>query len=211
MALRPVVLDGADLFRPETIDKADAIIRQIKQSTGKDLMVESYKAIPDTMRPDYERKGRDIFHRDWVRERGRALQVDGVFILITRDPGRLQIGLGAKVVGHLFTERDRVELQQLMTNLFRQSKFDEGLLAGVEFVQKRIERNASAGGTGAAGGPILPPVGPAPAPLPETTPTAVVPASAPATQPATLPAATQPATQPATAPATEPSHPGSDF
>src|SRR5947208_11273587 len=92
LALRPVVLDGADFFKPETIDKADAIIRQIKSATGKDLMVETYPTIPERMQPDYERKGRDGVFRDWVTERGRALRVDGVLMLISRDPGRLQIG-----------------------------------------------------------------------------------------------------------------------
>jgi uncharacterized membrane protein YgcG len=217
LALRPVVLDGADFFKPETIDKADAIIRQIKSATGKDLMVETYPTIPERMHPDYERKGRDGFFRDWVTERGRALRVDGVLILISRDPGRLQIGIGSGVSGRLFTQRDRQELQQLMTNNFRQSKFDEGLLAGVEFVQKRIEQNAATGGTGAAGGPILPPVGTSPPALPPDAPTNPPPAtgpaaaSGPATQPATRPAGTQPATAPTTGPATEPSHPGSDF
>lgn len=217
MALRPVVLDGADLFKPETIDKANAVIRQIKAATGKDLMIETYKSVPETMRADLERRGREAFYRDWVRERGRALQVDGVAILIIREQGRLQIGLGSKVIGHLFTERDRRELQDVMTDLFRQSKFDEGLLAGVEFVQKRIERNAATGGTGAAAGPILPPVGTPPPTSPET-PTAPAPPAggpatspAPATLPATRPAATQPATGPTTSPTTEPSHPGSDF
>ena len=73
MALRPVVLDGADFFKPETIDKADAIIRQIKSATGKDLMVETYPTIPERMHPDYraERAGR-LFPRLGERAGRRA-------------------------------------------------------------------------------------------------------------------------------------------
>src|SRR5947208_16904020 len=86
LALRPVVLDGADFFKPETIDKADAVIRRIKEATGKDLMVETYATIPEVMHPDYERKGREGFYQDWMAQRARALKVDGVSILITRNP-----------------------------------------------------------------------------------------------------------------------------
>src|SRR3954464_10050886 len=100
MALRPVVLDGADLFKPDTIDKADAVIQQIKKATGKDLMVEAYPTIPDAMRPDIARKGKERFYFDWMVQRANALKVDGVIILITQEPGRLQIGIGAGVSGH---------------------------------------------------------------------------------------------------------------
>jgi uncharacterized membrane protein YgcG len=152
-------------------------------------------------------------------QRAHALKVDGVIILITHEPGRLQIGIGAGVSGHLFTQRDRQELQQIMTNLFRQSKFDEGLLAGVDFVQKRIERNSNAGGAGAVG-PITAPVGTPPAVPPEAPTNPAATAGPGTTSPATatapvttqpVVASTQPATAPATRPATEPSHPGSDF
>src|SRR4051812_44714745 len=111
MALRPVVLDGADLFKPDTIEKADAVIQQIKKASGKDLMVEAYPTIPDAMRPDLGRKGKERFYFDWMVQRANALKVDGVIILITQEPGRLQIGIGAGVSGHLFTQRDRQELQ----------------------------------------------------------------------------------------------------
>src|SRR4051794_15508094 len=101
MAVRPVVLDGGDFFKLETIDKANAVIRHIKQTSGKDLMVETYATVPDQMRADYERKGRDVFFNDWLVQRALALKVDGLFILISREPGRLQIRAGAGVRAHL--------------------------------------------------------------------------------------------------------------
>ena len=61
LALKPVVVDGADLFRQDTIDEVNGLIRQIKARHGKDLMVETYAKVPEELREPLRRQGRDAF------------------------------------------------------------------------------------------------------------------------------------------------------
>ena len=105
--------------------------------------------------------------------------MNGVHVLITRHPGRVQIAVGNVTQQQAFTLADRDELITLMIEPFRAGRFDEALLDGVQFVQRRIA-NANPGGAApepvttppapaASGSP--PASGPAAGPRPSRTPT----------------------------------------
>lgn len=190
--LRPTVVDGADLFKQETIDKADEVIRQVKRQFGKDLMIETYKTIPVDQQADFQRKGKEQFYDQWIESRAQALGVNGIMILITKEPGRIQVVADRATQQKAFSAQDREELKGILANAFRQQQFDEGLTAAVEFVRTRLERNA--GGAAAGAGDPRDPAG-APATGPSTQP-------AIADKPGTV--ATAPTTAPATAPTTRP-------
>ena len=42
--------DNAHLFKPETVQQADQMIRQIKQQHGRDVLIETYPSIPGAPR-----------------------------------------------------------------------------------------------------------------------------------------------------------------
>ena len=146
MAIRPQFVDAAEFFSPEAQDRGDRVIRDIKQQFGRDVMVEAYPAIPQELEGAYRKKGRERFYADWSDQRFRALGVNGVHVLITRHPGRVQIAVGNVTQQQAFTLADRDELITLMIEPFRAGRFDEALLDGVQFVQRRMERNANPGG-----------------------------------------------------------------
>ena len=46
----PKVNDEAKFFKPETVEKVDAELKQIKSDTGVEIVVESFPAIPESQR-----------------------------------------------------------------------------------------------------------------------------------------------------------------
>src|SRR5205085_1676314 len=66
---------------------------------------------------------------------------NGVFILITRTPGHVQIGVGNQTQRKVFTLKDKDELQQLLVESFKQHDFDGGLLKGAKFVRDRMRQH----------------------------------------------------------------------
>jgi uncharacterized membrane protein YgcG len=140
MALKPIVVDGGELFSQKTVDDANAAIRLIKQAYGKDVMVETYPTIPADLQADFQRKGKEAFYSDWVESRAKALGVNGVMILITRDPGRLQVVVDPGTKPQRLTREDQDEIRNIMVAAFRDRKFDEGLTAGIERVRARLEQ-----------------------------------------------------------------------
>ena len=135
------VRDDAGLFRPGFVKLADEVLDDIHARTGKDLMIESFPTIPDEMKESAGRQDKQAFYDHWVISEARAHNVNGVFILITRDPPHIQAGVGKETREKAFTFKDRDELVEKLTEAFREHQFDRGLMDGANFVRQRMASN----------------------------------------------------------------------
>jgi uncharacterized membrane protein YgcG len=135
------VKDDGGFFKPEIIRKANKGIKAIKNQHKKDLVIETYRSIPAERKDDFEKLGKNRFFEEWARERGRALEANGVLILISREPSHLQVEVDSETRKKAFTLANRDRLVQLMLERFRKKEFDEGLLDAVEFVNTTLGSN----------------------------------------------------------------------
>jgi uncharacterized protein len=149
-AVTPEVKDEAGLFKAETVKKANAAVREIKNRYHKDLLIETFQTVPADKVEEVkkmDRAARDQFFEEWMRERARAAEVDGIYVLITREPGHVHVGVGPKTREKAFTTSDRKKLSDLLVARFREKEFDRGLLAAVTFVNDTLRSHV---GTAAA-------------------------------------------------------------
>lgn len=137
----PRVFDGGMFFSEEAVSEADDVIRGIKQAYDRDVMVETYAGVPDDMKDDLARDGKEKFYEDWLNRRARHLDVRGVFVLMTREPGRVQLGVDKATRNRAFTVADREALRETLGSAFRAKQFDRGLLEGVRFIRQRMGEN----------------------------------------------------------------------
>jgi hypothetical protein len=135
------VKDDGGFFKAEAIAKANKGIKEIKNLYKKDLVIESYKGIPADRKDLFEKVGKTRFFDEWARDRARHLEVQGIYILISREPAHLQVEVGNETQKKAFTLRDRERLVALLVENFKQRKFDEGLLEAVEMVRKTLDTN----------------------------------------------------------------------
>lgn len=146
-AATPEVRDQANMFSAEAIKKANTVIADIKQTHGKDVVVETYATVPDGKAEQVRnmtREARNQFFRDWLAERARALKADGVFILICKDPANLQVEQGRETAKKLFPEANEKELSRLLLRKFEARKYDEGLLESVDYIKDTMRANSKA-------------------------------------------------------------------
>jgi hypothetical protein len=139
--LVPEVKDDAGFFSAEAVKKANVIIKEIKNQFDKDLIIETYKAIPKDLLNQFEKEGKSPFFRDWARSRAKSLEVNGVFILICKDPGHLEVEVGNVTGQKAFTTGNRDKLAGLLLEKFRAKEFDRALLDGSEYVQQTLKSN----------------------------------------------------------------------
>jgi len=139
----PKVADGAMLFSEEAASEANDIIRLIRQAYDKDVMVETYPAVPDELKGELARDGKEKFYSDWLERRAAQLGVRGVFILVTREPGRVQVGVDRATRRRVFTVEDREALREALVTSFRARQFDQGLLDGLRLVRRRMDQNTA--------------------------------------------------------------------
>jgi len=141
----PHVLDGGMFFSEEAVSEADGVIGAIKQAYDRDVMVETYSAVPDDLKDELARDGRDKFYENWLNRRAKLLGVRGVFVLMTREPGRVQVGVDRPTRARAFTVADRETLRETLGSAFRARLFDRGLLEGVRFIRRRMGENLAPG------------------------------------------------------------------
>ena len=170
-ALTAEVRDNAGLFKPETVKEADSIIRAIKHDHGQDLLIETYSGIPADKMAEYakvkdDKEKHKQFFAEWARARFKAAEVNGVYILITKEPGHLQIEVGNLTAAKAFRMENRDHLEELMLKEFKAKEYDKGLLEGVEYVRKAMDENLKGVKKGERPVPGVVPPGESPGPTP---------------------------------------------
>jgi uncharacterized membrane protein YgcG len=146
LALDPGVKDAGQFFSADTVTKADAQIQEIKKEHGKDLMLETFASIPEERKSAWEaakddKDARTKFFSGWLDDRAHALGVDGVYVLIVKDPGHLEVKAGVKTRQQAFTQANQDKLRDILLDAFKAKNYDEGLLKGVEYFGETLKKN----------------------------------------------------------------------
>ena len=152
------IQDAAGFFRQEAITTAEQHIAAIHKKFGKDLRVETYDRIPPDRAAQYTPEKRTEFFATWAYQRAKALGLDGVIVLICKDPAFLQVEVGDRTQQHAFTLAHRDQMRDLLVAAFTQRHFDDGLQQAVAYFGKTLQSTLGASGTGSR---------PSPAPAPE--------------------------------------------
>jgi uncharacterized membrane protein YgcG len=144
-AVAPEIKDDAKFFSPEAVKKANADIREIMRRYGRDLLIETFPSAPaDRLAKVKEMSSEDRakFFHTWAVERAEAAVVNGVYILVCKDPAHVRVEITPKARS-VFNERAYDKLTEILLNDFRAKRFDEGLEAAVRFVRQRWEEDAA--------------------------------------------------------------------
>jgi uncharacterized membrane protein YgcG len=144
------VRDDAGFFSQQAVDQANQSIREMKQQTGRDLMIETFPTIPQERQGEYRPDNAAPFFRRWAQARGTAAHVKGVYILINRTPAYLEIAQADQVKQREFTEADSRELRDQMLPMMKQKQFDQALSTAVDFVSSRFRDRVQPGTAGTA-------------------------------------------------------------
>jgi uncharacterized membrane protein YgcG len=152
-ALTAEVRDEAGFFKPETVTRANEVIKEIKQKYKKDLLVETVRHVPEGERQEASSSNPDVkarFFADWADRRAREEGVDGIYVLITREPGHVEVAVGNRTRTE-FPDEERHRLTQILLNQFKKKEYDEGLLEAVRYVRSALAAHTRVGGAPSAG------------------------------------------------------------
>jgi uncharacterized membrane protein YgcG len=144
-AVAPEIRDLGKFFSAEAVKKADADIREIARKHGLDLLIETYATVAADQVEKVkalEGKARAEFFDRWAKERAQERVVNGVYVLICREPRFLQVeveGRGRKVLTPAF----RSKLYEAIRAEFAQGRFDEGLQAAVRLLEEQLGKSSA--------------------------------------------------------------------
>jgi uncharacterized membrane protein YgcG len=145
-AVVPEVQDGAGLFKPESIAKVNDALADIGKKHNKDLLIETYATVPAEKRDAVkamDKEARAKFFQEWANSRARRRRVNGIYVLITKEPGHIQVEVGHETEKAAFTGKDRDRLRDILIDAFEKKEYDRGLTDAVQFVAKALDDNMS--------------------------------------------------------------------
>jgi hypothetical protein len=144
-AVVPEVKDGAGFFTPGALTKANQELAQIQKKYRKDLLIETFATVPadkaDAVKK-MDKQARNRFFETWAVERARGERVEGIYVLITKQPGHVQVEVGKNEQKRGFrVPADSNRLQEIFVKNFQNKEYDSGLLEGIRFVDEKLGEN----------------------------------------------------------------------
>src|SRR5579862_121022 len=126
--------DNAGVFKSETISTAQDLLHQIRNKSGRDVYVETYPSVPQDREGELQTKGKTRFYDEWAEDIGREHAVNGVVILIVKDPGHLEVNVGNVTRKTEFTVQDRDGLRDKMLADLNENNYDGALIDGLKLI-----------------------------------------------------------------------------
>jgi uncharacterized membrane protein YgcG len=137
----PAIKDDGKFFKPETLEKGNKKIREIYEKYKKDVVIETIPSLTADQEAKMKEEGREKFFAKLALDRARALGVNGIYIILCKKPTHLQVHMDPGTQKRAFTTANRRTLIEKMISMFKEEKFDEGLLAGLEVIDSALKAN----------------------------------------------------------------------
>ncbi len=131
------IRDNGGFFSESTKTEATRKISDIERQYKKDLVIETFKEIPEDIKLGVDLADKAAMSRlfeQWAVKQAKQQKVNGVYVLISKEPAHLQIIVGNDTLNKAFTLVDRDTLASLMLSKLRKKQNDEALTEGVNFV-----------------------------------------------------------------------------
>lgn len=146
------VTDNGGFFSAQAKAQAAEVIRELSMTGKQDLTIETFKEVPLEMRSGanlQDKAQRQAFFSQWANRQFKEKGMNGVYVLLVKEPPHLQVAVGNNTQRAAFTTRDRDALVSLMTAKLREKQNDDALREGVNFVSATMKSRAgSAAKTG---------------------------------------------------------------
>jgi TPM domain len=140
VAVAPVIKDDAKYFTPEAIKKANEQIREIARKHGMDLLIETFESVPadqlEKVKGMSGKEKEDFFHH-WAEQRAEAEVVNGVYVLVCREPTYLYVEVTPKARA-VFGKEAIAKVRSLLLRNFHEKHFDEGLEGAAKLVEETL-------------------------------------------------------------------------
>jgi uncharacterized membrane protein YgcG len=142
LAAEPAVKNDAAFFTDTAVQKANQILRDIKAAHDKDVLVETFTAVPANDADKVKTQAdRDRYFTAWAESRMKVNNLKDVYILICKSPPRIQVMVGPETARKAFTNANRDKLRGQLVDHFRNKQYDEGLIQAVSYVRDRLDAN----------------------------------------------------------------------
>jgi hypothetical protein len=141
-AVAPEIRDQGKFFTADALKKADERIREIYRKQDRDVLIETFASVPAD---DLEKvkamdaKGRSDYFQRWAKERAGQRVVNGVYVLICKEPRYLFAGVTEKEP-HRFAPGTGIAIEKVMRKEFAEGRFDDALDQALRLIEEKLTK-----------------------------------------------------------------------
>jgi uncharacterized protein len=139
------IQDNGAFFSEPARAEALRIIGDVERNLKKDIVIETFKEMPGSVKNDANLADKAEANRvfeQWAGKQAREQHVNGIYILLVKQPAHLQVVVGNQTLKQAFTAGDRETLVSTMLAKLRAKQNDAALLEGVKFAQATMRAHA---------------------------------------------------------------------
>jgi hypothetical protein len=151
------VFDEGKLFTSAGIDKAKSAMNGTTFNHGLTMTIDTYGSIPEDKKASYSKDKEEPFFRSWAQELAKNDKARGIYVLVCRSPGYVEVIADRETRDRGFKHEHEVKLKNTLLASFRSAKDkpeaeqfeirDKGLKAAVDYVVSDLKDTHVAGGT----------------------------------------------------------------
>ena len=145
-AQRGEIRDNAAFFSDTAKTEASRQIAEIGARFKREVVIETFQSVPDDLKQGVnlqDRAAQNRLFEQWALRQARQLRVNGVYILISKEPAHLQVLVGNETQKSLFQLSDRDALVSAMRAKLRDRKNDAALLEGIGLIATTMKTHVS--------------------------------------------------------------------
>jgi hypothetical protein len=138
------IKDNGKCFSAKAVDKALDKVYELAHRHKVDLLIDTVAEIPADKKANVRvmtAKERGRFFVDWSKSRAKAAKVDGIYVLICKQPGFIQVLLTLENKTR-FDTGSAGRVTEVMRKDFMAQKFDQGLEDGIAVIENRLAKKA---------------------------------------------------------------------
>ena len=141
-AAEPRVVDQAQFFSKAAVEQATRKVQEIRRRFKVDVVIETFPSIPENMKAEYKPEEKKAFFLRWADARAAGEGVKGIYVLICKNPGHLQIAPDQLTIRKReFTLEESAALVRRVTKLMDQKQFDAALSEMVNTIESTLATN----------------------------------------------------------------------
>lgn len=135
--------DPINFFSQDAVKKASELVKDLKKTHKKEVVVETIHKIPMTNEATVlDGKTQDPLFSEWAKGKLAKAGDKNIYIAISKNPSFVMASIGSQTrqKGE-FTENDRNILIKILADNFQRRNNDRALLDSIQFVKMAIEAN----------------------------------------------------------------------
>ena len=140
------VVDNGGFFSEQAKSDAAKVIAEVERTLHKDIAIETFREIPAELKAGVNLQDKAALghlYQQWAEKQAREKRINGVYLLIVKEPAHLQPVVGTDTQRLAFTLKDRDSLVPMMLAKLRVHQNDEALRDGVNFIYATMKSHTN--------------------------------------------------------------------